>query len=473
MAARPRSITGGQGVPSCRWPPAAGRRLRVCAARPSACTAAPPRGPLRRTKATGYGPAVARTPGAVRSEASCAGDGRAPPGGRRELGHQVRALSGGACARELVVLRRRNASASVSVVVVSTMMTTSSSAWTRRLMSPITSRATSNSRPIRPSPPARSSTRASAPSRRPAVSRPTSAPVTHRDQPIGGGGDALVMRDDYERLARRRAGPRTGAERPPWRRCRGCRSARRRAARPARWRGRGRSPPVGADRPTAPTADGRRVGRGRRAPGARCARRRAPRGDAPASSAGSSTFSARVSSLTSSNAWNTNPTLWRRIRASPASAIPSSCSPATRMLPAVGRSRPPSRYSRVDFPQPLGPMIAADSPAATSSCTSFDRVDQRLAAVLLAQPARRHHRLAECHHRALVPQSNSERTPPAIADPPAAAASLPRAAAPPLSRLARTAPPAVPRAARPAAPGAGRRRSRPDRRARRRPPPPA
>src|SRR5262249_18458147 len=36
---------------------------------------------------------------------------------------------------------------------------------------------------------------------------------------------------------------------------------------------------------------------------------------------------------------------------------------------AVGRSRPPSRCSRVDLPQPLGPITASVRPAATSRST--------------------------------------------------------------------------------------------------------
>ncbi len=39
--------------------------------------------------------------------------------------------------------------------------------------------------------------------------------------------------------------------------------------------------------------------------------------------------------------------------------------PATVTVPAVGRSSPAMRLSRVDFPDPDGPMIAATSPAAT------------------------------------------------------------------------------------------------------------
>ena len=99
------------------------------------------------------------------------------------------------------------------------------------------------------------------------------------------------------------------------------------------------------------------------------ARRRAARGERPASSAGSSTFSTAVSSSIRWNAWNTKPTASRRSRASARSDIRSTRCPASQTSPAVGRSRPPSRCSSVDFPQPLGPMTATVSPGATSRST--------------------------------------------------------------------------------------------------------
>ena len=60
----------------------------------------------------------------------------------------------------------------------------------------------------------------------------------------------------------RRAGPRRAGAPPRWRRCRGCRSARRRGRRAARWRAPGRWPPAGADHRRAPRGGDRR---GRRA----------------------------------------------------------------------------------------------------------------------------------------------------------------------------------------------------------------
>ena len=44
--------------------------------------------------------------------------------------------------------------------------------------------------------------------------------------------------------------------------------------------------------------------------------------------------------------------------------------PATVTVPEVGRSSPAMRLSRVDLPDPDGPMIAATSPAATVTVTS-------------------------------------------------------------------------------------------------------
>ena len=44
--------------------------------------------------------------------------------------------------------------------------------------------------------------------------------------------------------------------------------------------------------------------------------------------------------------------------------------PATVTVPAVGRSSPAMRLSRVDLPLPEGPMTAATSPAVTSMLRS-------------------------------------------------------------------------------------------------------
>ena len=44
--------------------------------------------------------------------------------------------------------------------------------------------------------------------------------------------------------------------------------------------------------------------------------------------------------------------------------------PSMATAPASGRSRPPTRCSRVDLPEPDGPMIATNSPAAIDRSTS-------------------------------------------------------------------------------------------------------
>src|SRR5271166_4726023 len=60
--------------------------------------------------------------------------------------------------------------------------------------------------------------------------------------------------------------------------------------------------------------------------------------------------------------WKIKPTCRARHEVS---LLPDMCvisSPATVMLPRVGVSRPPSRFSRVVLPEPLGPMNATKSP---------------------------------------------------------------------------------------------------------------
>jgi hypothetical protein len=55
---------------------------------------------------------------------------------------------------------------------------------------------------------------------------------------------------------------------------------------------------------------------------------------------------------------------------SPSSARPRSPSSAPRTWPPLARSRPPPIASRVDLPEPLGPMIATSSPGWTAKVTS-------------------------------------------------------------------------------------------------------
>ena len=51
--------------------------------------------------------------------------------------------------------------------------------------------------------------------------------------------------------------------------------------------------------------------------------------------------------------------------------------PSTATVPEVGRSRPPSIWSRVDLPEPLVPTMATNSPSSTVRSTpsrAFTRV---------------------------------------------------------------------------------------------------
>src|SRR5690349_15847897 len=59
----------------------------------------------------------------------------------------------------------------------------------------------------------------------------------------------------------------------------------------------------------------------------------------------------------------------RRSRASAASLHPETSAPSHRTRPALGRSRVPSRWRRVDFPTPEAPMMATLSPTLTLRLT--------------------------------------------------------------------------------------------------------
>src|SRR3569623_1097807 len=62
------------------------------------------------------------------------------------------------------------------------------------------------------------------------------------------------------------------------------------------------------------------------------------------------------------NDWNTNPPRAARTRARPSSSSAESSVPSKNTWPAVGRSRPASRPSRVDLPAPEAPTTATASP---------------------------------------------------------------------------------------------------------------
>ena len=101
-----------------------------------------------------------------------------------------------------------------------------------------------------------------------------------------------------------------------------------------------------------------------------CAPASAARGFTPSSSRASATFSAAVSPASRLASWKTKPICCRSTAASPASSRLARSRPASRTRPEVGRSSPPASRSRVDLPEPLGPITATNSPAPTRSETS-------------------------------------------------------------------------------------------------------
>ena len=95
-------------------------------------------------------------------------------------------------------------------------------------------------------------------------------------------------------------------------------------------------------------------------------RRTAPAG-APGSRAGSSTFSSPLSSGTRWKNWKTKPDPPRRNRVSSRSERPSTRSPATSIVPASARSRPPEQVQERGLARArTGPTTATSSPARTS-----------------------------------------------------------------------------------------------------------
>jgi hypothetical protein len=56
----------------------------------------------------------------------------------------------------------------------------------------------------------------------------------------------------------------------------------------------------------------------------------------------------------------------------------ASASPSTRTRPAVGRSRPPTRFSSVDLPEPDGPMMDTICARGMTRLTSSSAVTWRL-----------------------------------------------------------------------------------------------
>ena len=203
-----------------------------------------------------------------------------------------------------------------------------------------------------PGPPGRR-TRLRPPSgRRRAVVDPA---VAHAHDPVGRGGDLVVVGHHHDRLAAlvqpteqpEHLGAALGVERPG----RLIGEQQRRARSPARVRSTG----AGAARPTArrgSCAPCRRSRAGRAGPSnaeSACLRLR------PATTIGSETFSSTLIPSSRLKNWKTSPMWRRRITASSSSECPSIGSPSIAIRPSVGVSSPATRLSRVDLPQPEAP----------------------------------------------------------------------------------------------------------------------
>ncbi len=81
-------------------------------------------------------------------------------------------------------------------------------------------------------------------------------------------------------------------------------------------------------------------------------------------SIGTITFSSTVNSGRRKWNWKTKPSRSPRRAPRSTSSRPPSDTPSIRTSPAVGRSSAARRYSRVDLPEPLGPVTLTNSPAA-------------------------------------------------------------------------------------------------------------
>ena len=193
--------------------------------------------------------------------------------------------------------------------------------------------------------------------------------VANGDPPRCHPREALVVRcDDHGRATRRReAGEERDDVRARWR-CRGSRSARRRGRRAAPSRARGRSPPAVARRRTSAPADGGAIGEPdlveqRERPGARL------RVVDPGRRDRRLTLSTAVSVGIRLNCWKTKPKVRSRRSARAASPSAPRSWPSNRTVPSLARSSAPSSWSRVVFPEPLGPTSATSSPAPMSRST--------------------------------------------------------------------------------------------------------
>src|ERR1700733_11396711 len=67
------------------------------------------------------------------------------------------------------------------------------------------------------------------------------------------------------------------------------------------------------------------------------------------------------------NCWKTNPIFSARTRFNSEDEIPATFCPSSQISPDDGWSRHPIRLTRVDLPEPDGPMIDSHSPGVTCS----------------------------------------------------------------------------------------------------------
>src|SRR3989442_4568516 len=93
---------------------------------------------------------------------------------------------------------------------------------------------------------------------------------------------------------------------------------------------------------------------------------------------GSSTLCSAVARGSRLNVWKTNPISLLRIRASSSSDKALTFWPFSQYSPAVGVSRQPIKFMRVDFPDPDGPMTATRSEEHTSELQSRPHLVCRL-----------------------------------------------------------------------------------------------
>ena len=93
-------------------------------------------------------------------------------------------------------------------------------------------------------------------------------------------------------------------------------------------------------------------------------------GSLPAIASGSSMFSSALSIGSRLKNWKTKPMWSRRSSVSSVSSSLVMSMPSSSTVPSVGRSRPASRWTSVDLPEPDGPITAVSCPLRISTSTS-------------------------------------------------------------------------------------------------------